>query len=200
MKICPECKTELLDTQNVCPNCGKYVPFFVPERPSGFSAVVTEEPVVPEEPSPAPIEEISVPEPAVASPVWNSPEPEDEKDDTFPDIPYPEPLEMAVTPTVLPEEEPEEKLPRILSECVPTPSVGSFILTFILCAIPVVGFFYFFALVFGKTKYPAKKNYARAILVLALISLVLSAVVVISGGFAAGLLTQLQNVTSSLSA
>ena len=198
MKICPECKTELLDTQNVCPNCGKYVPFFVPERPSGFTAVVTGEPVVSEEPSPAPAEEIAVPEPAAASPVWNSSDPEDEKDDTFPDIPYPEPMEMAVTPTILPED-PEAERPHVMSESAPTPSVGSFILTFILCAVPVVGFFYFFALVFGKTKYPAKKNYARAILVLVLISFVLSTVVIVSGGFAAGLLTQLQNAASSLS-
>lgn len=49
------------------------------------------------------------------------------------------------------------------------PSVGSFVLTVFLLSIPAVGLIYLLALALGKTKYPAKINLARGILLFGLI-------------------------------
>ena len=49
------------------------------------------------------------------------------------------------------------------------PSVGIFVLTVFLLSIPAVGLIYLLALAIGKTKYPAKANLARGILLFVLI-------------------------------
>lgn len=180
MKICPECQTEFKDDGNVCPNCGKFVPSFHSERPSGFTAVITGE------------TETTEPNPA-EEPCLETPETET-AEESFPEIPEAEPMEG----TALATEEPAAgSLPV---PTVSTPSVGSFLLTFILCAIPVIGFFYFFALVFGKTNYPAKKNLARAGLILALVGLAAGALFfTVNTGFALWMTGQMDALVSYFS-
>ena len=62
-----------------------------------------------------------------------------------------------------------------------TPGVWSFVLTFFLLNIPVVGFVYFLALLFGKTDYPAKKNFARASLLFSVLMMVVASIGILIG-------------------
>ena len=63
----------------------------------------------------------------------------------------------------------------------PTPSVWSFVLTFFLLSIPVVGLVYFLALLFGKTEYPAKKNLVRASLLFSVLTMVVVSILTLIG-------------------
>ena len=137
MRICPDCQTEIADGKSFCPNCGKFLPLSAAEKPS--AAPISEE------------------KPVSGLFDWDS-------------IPEYQPSETEKP--VSPENEPvvqNESAPKAAASSVyaeppaePTPSVWSFVLTFFLCSVPVIGFFYFLGLLFGKTKYPAKKNFARA--------------------------------------
>ena len=56
----------------------------------------------------------------------------------------------------------------------PDESVGSWMLTLLLCGIPLVGFIYLLVLAFGSGAAPSKRNFARAMLIWALIALVVT--------------------------
>ena len=56
----------------------------------------------------------------------------------------------------------------------PDESVGSWMLTLLLCGIPLVGFIYLLVLAFGSSAAPSKRNFARAALIWALIALVVT--------------------------
>ena len=56
----------------------------------------------------------------------------------------------------------------------PDESVGSWMLTLLLCGIPVIGFIYLLVLAFGSGAAPSKRNFARAALVWTLIALVVT--------------------------
>lgn len=159
MRICPDCQTEIADGKSFCPNCGKFLPLSAAEKPSA---------------SPEPAEK-----PVSGLFDWESiPEyqpPETEKD-IFPKS----------EPTVRNENAPEAAVSSVYAEppvlpAPPTPSVWSFVFTFFLCSVPVIGIFYFLGLLFGKTKYPAKKNFARASLLFAFLLAVLVSAAVLIG-------------------
>ena len=56
----------------------------------------------------------------------------------------------------------------------PDESVGSWMLTLLLCGIPLVGFIYLLVLAFGSSAAPSKRNFARAALIWSLIALVVT--------------------------
>ncbi|MGH8146024.1 MAG: hypothetical protein ACREPY_06785 [Rhodanobacteraceae bacterium] len=63
-------------------------------------------------------------------------------------------------------------------------SLGDWIITLIVLAIPIVGIVMMFVWAFSSGTHPSKQNYCRATLVLALIALVLVFLFAIMGGFA----------------
>lgn len=56
----------------------------------------------------------------------------------------------------------------------PDESVGSWMLTLFVCGIPVIGVIYLLVLAFGSGAAPSKRNFARAMLIWALIALVVT--------------------------
>ena len=56
----------------------------------------------------------------------------------------------------------------------PDESVGSWMLTLLVCGIPVIGVIYLLVLAFGSGAAPSKRNFARAMLIWALIALVVT--------------------------
>lgn len=75
-------------------------------------------------------------------------------------------------------------------------SVGQYILTMIVSAIPIVGFIMLLVWAFGSGTNINKKNYARAMLIMAIIGVVLS---LIFGSLIAGLLASIFNGMGSYS-
>lgn len=64
-------------------------------------------------------------------------------------------------------------------------SLGDWIITLIVLAIPIVGLVMLFVWGFSSSAHPSKRNYCRAVLILALILFVLAILIGIMGGFAA---------------
>ncbi|TAM94181.1 MAG: hypothetical protein EPN40_12035 [Rhodanobacteraceae bacterium] len=64
-------------------------------------------------------------------------------------------------------------------------SLGDWILTLIVLAIPIVGLVMLFVWGFSSGTHPSKQNYCRAVLIFALIGFVLVFLFAIMGGFAA---------------
>ena len=56
----------------------------------------------------------------------------------------------------------------------PDESVGSWMLTLLVSSIPVIGVIYLLVLALGSGSSPAKRNFARAMLIWALIALVVT--------------------------
>lgn len=67
-------------------------------------------------------------------------------------------------------------------------SIGEYILTFIITAIPIVGFIMLLVWAFGSDTNPNKKNLCRAMLIMMLIGIVLG---IIFGGVMAGLMSSI---------
>lgn len=167
--VCPECGHEITDGR-FCPSCGKYMPSYNVEQ----------------EPEPAEIETVTaVPE--------NAPETEtaeamitdcSENTDHAPVAASTESRGEYSDPGSFR----AESVPRASGDR--TPSVWSFILTFIIGLIPVVGLVYFICLAFGITDYPAKKNLARAVFLFAFIVAVISSTVwlIYANSFYSGLM------------
>jgi predicted membrane channel-forming protein YqfA (hemolysin III family) len=64
-------------------------------------------------------------------------------------------------------------------------SLGDWIITLIVLAIPIVGIVMLFVWGFSSGTHPSKQNYCRAVLIIALAALVLFFLIAIMGGFAA---------------
>ncbi|TAN07924.1 MAG: hypothetical protein EPN36_00800 [Rhodanobacteraceae bacterium] len=64
-------------------------------------------------------------------------------------------------------------------------SLGDWIITLIILAIPIVGLVMLFVWGFSSGTHPSKQNYCRAALILALATFVLFFLFAITGGFAA---------------
>lgn len=64
----------------------------------------------------------------------------------------------------------------------PDESVGSWMLTLLLCGIPLVGFIYLLVLAFGSSAAPSKRNFARAVFVWQIIALVASVILYVLFG------------------
>lgn len=64
-------------------------------------------------------------------------------------------------------------------------SLGDWILTLIILAIPIVGLVMLFVWGFSSGTHPSKQNYCRAVLIFALIAFVLAILFGLMGGFAA---------------
>ncbi|MGH8190362.1 MAG: hypothetical protein ACREP2_02825 [Rhodanobacteraceae bacterium] len=64
-------------------------------------------------------------------------------------------------------------------------SLGDWILTLVVLAIPIVGIVMMFVWAFAGGTHPSKQNYCRATLILALIGFVLFVLFLVMGGFAA---------------
>ena len=64
-------------------------------------------------------------------------------------------------------------------------SLGDWMITLIVLAIPIVGLVMLFVWGFSSGTHPSKQNYCRATLILALVALVLVFMFAIMGGFAA---------------
>jgi len=58
-------------------------------------------------------------------------------------------------------------------------SVGEWIGTWLLCCIPIVNYILLFVWAFGATAKPSKKTYARAMLLMSLITIIISFLVII---------------------
>jgi preprotein translocase subunit SecF len=68
-----------------------------------------------------------------------------------------------------------------------TVSLGDWILTMILSSIPIVGLIMILVWAFGGGAKPSKKNYARALIIMAIIGIVLGIIssILFAGAFAA---------------
>ena len=64
-------------------------------------------------------------------------------------------------------------------------SLGDWIITLIVLAIPIVGIVMLFVWGFSSGTHPSKQNYCRAVLIFALVAFVLVFVIAVMGGFAA---------------
>lgn len=64
-------------------------------------------------------------------------------------------------------------------------SLGDWIITLIVLAIPIVGIVMLFVWGFSSSTHPSKQNYCRAVLIFALVAFVLVFVIGVMGGFAA---------------
>lgn len=64
-------------------------------------------------------------------------------------------------------------------------SLGDWIITLIVLAIPIVGIVMLFVWGFASGTHPSKQNYCRAVLILALIAFALVILIGVMGGFAA---------------
>lgn len=154
--LCPECGHEITDGK-FCPVCGKYMPSYSVET---VSAPAGDEPL-PEETETAEVSE------EAGTYITDCSENADS-------------LPKAVSPDTKGE---YADYGAFRAECAAqpcgdrTPSVWSFILTFIIGLIPVVGLIYFICLAFGITDYPAKKNLARAMFLFIFIVAVISSIV-----------------------
>ena len=71
----------------------------------------------------------------------------------------------------------------------PDESVGSWMLTLLLCGIPVIGFIYMLVLALGSGGSPAKRNFARAMFIWQIIGIVATILmfVLFGGAIMAGL-------------
>ncbi|MEI8200866.1 MAG: hypothetical protein WCG21_12455 [Eubacteriales bacterium] len=75
-----------------------------------------------------------------------------------------------------------------------TVSLGDWIVTMILSAIPIVGLIMILVWAFGGGAKPSKKNYARALIIMAIIGIVLG---IISSILFAGIFASIANNISS---
>ena len=66
----------------------------------------------------------------------------------------------------------------------PDESVGSWMLTLLLCGIPVIGFIYLLVLAFGSGSAPSKRNYARAVFAWEIIALIATIILYVLFGAA----------------
>jgi len=78
-----------------------------------------------------------------------------------------------------------------------TVSLGDWIVTMILSGIPIVGLIMILVWAFGGGAKPSKKNYARALIIMALIGIVLG--IISSILFAGAIAAFSQNISSSYS-
>jgi len=78
-----------------------------------------------------------------------------------------------------------------------TVSLGDWIVTMILSGIPIVGLIMILVWAFGGGAKPSKKNYARALIIMAIVGIVLS--IIISILFAGAIAAFSQNFSSSYS-
>ena len=66
----------------------------------------------------------------------------------------------------------------------PDESVGSWMLTLLLCGIPVIGFIYLLVLAFGSGAAPSKRNCARAVFAWEIIALIATIILYVLFGAA----------------
>ena len=66
----------------------------------------------------------------------------------------------------------------------PDESVGSWMLTLLVCGIPVIGFIYLLVLAFGYGAAPSKRNFARAVFAWEIIALVATVILYVLFGAA----------------
>ena len=66
----------------------------------------------------------------------------------------------------------------------PDESVGSWMLTLLLCGIPVIGFIYLLVLAFGSGAAPSKRNFARAVCAWEIIALIATIILYVLFGAA----------------
>ena len=66
----------------------------------------------------------------------------------------------------------------------PDESVGSWMLTLLLCGIPVIGFIYLLVLAFGSGAAPSKRNFARPVFAWEIIALIATIILYVLFGAA----------------
>ena len=66
----------------------------------------------------------------------------------------------------------------------PDESVGSWMLTLLLCGIPVIGFIYLLVLAFGSGAAPSKRNFARDVFAWEIIALIATIILYVLFGAA----------------
>jgi len=76
-----------------------------------------------------------------------------------------------------------------------TVSMGDWIVTYIISGIPLVGFIMLFVWAFGSDTKPSKKNWARALLIIAAIVIVIY--IILAVVFAAAFATMYSNFSTS---
>ena len=195
MRTCPECKAQFEDGKSFCPNCGKYLPLYAspaqaepsgdpvakllnidvpdltersPEAEKGEFARIFKESLSESAPETAvPVSEKSAGSPAKKEVSWETSYKSSRGNEPEKDSPDPDTAEDENPPSVDLENIVRAEAAAIEKNEVP--SVGSFVLTAFLLSLPIVGLIYLIALAVGGTKYPAKANFARGVLMFMLI-------------------------------
>lgn len=157
MKTCPECQCEF-ESGNFCPRCGKYVP----EKTKAEKAAPQPQA---EEPAAVEVNEEKHEARPAAEPVQPTVVAPPEREYAGP-ADRPEPVENGF-----------DAKPSAPRKKARTPSTWSWVLTFMICCIPVVGLIYLICLAFGFTEYPSKSHFARALFIWLFIIAVIASIV-----------------------
>lgn len=164
-KFCTNCGAAMEDDKKFCTTCGTLLGEAAPASPTPETAPeVTAEPIV----TPAP-EASPVAEPA-PQPTPPPPQPQPQPVYQAPPQPQPQPITYAAT----------EPVPPKGSKYAPITTWG-YIGIFILMCIPLVGLILMIIWACGKCKKIAKRNLARAMLIMTAVGLVISLIIGIAG-------------------
>lgn len=153
MRKCPDCGFEFDDDKSFCPSCGKYMPKIEnPYEPNFGKSDFAE--VSPKS---------GVNKELIGTDTDNEFANEESAENEL------QPASAAMPAAAVSTAAPES-----------TPSVWSFVLSLFLMGIPLVGLVYIIVLACGGTKYPVKKNFARALfLYYFLVLVIISALVLV---------------------
>jgi hypothetical protein len=156
--FCPNCGKKNPDDAKFCDGCGTTLgdqPAAAPVSPPASAPAAAPAPLKAAVPPPAPLPPVYAPP---AQPAYNAPPP----------AYYPPPAQQAFAP---------EDLNKPMS-------IGAFIGTYLLLAVPLLNIFLLFKWAFGSNVNRNKKNLARAILIISLIVIaIMIAVSILFAGF-----------------
>ncbi len=161
-KFCTNCGATMEDDKKFCTTCGTLLGEAAPASPTPEAAPeVTAEPIVTPAPEASPVTE-PAPQPTRPPPQAQPTPP--------PPQPQPQPITYAAT----------EPVPPKGSKYAPITTWG-YIGIFILMCIPLVGLILMIIWACGKCKKIAKRNLARAMLIMTVVGLVISLIIGIAG-------------------
>ena len=163
-KFCESCGAALADGAKFCNECGKITAISTPPPPPPVAVPAQPAYTPPSQPAPSPAAVNTIPHPQAASQAASQ----------TPSQPYAAQTQNYAAPPQQPYYPPVPQQGFIQKPQNTEPMrVGQYIGTMIISAIPLVGFIMLLVWAFGSDTNINKKNYARAVLILSVIGVVL---------------------------
>lgn len=181
--FCPKCGTNVIEGSKFCETCGNNMQIAAEEANVQQPLEKPQEPITPR-PQPAP------PQPAYQAQPQPQPQPTYQPQPAYQPQPQTQPQPQAPIYPLKPTGQPQPQ-PQYQQRPQPTPqnntyngddprdkpySVGGWLLTMLICIIPVVGWIMPFVWAFGSKANKSKKNYFIALLIMAAIGIVVGIV------------------------